>query len=274
MSIPVTASEEAFVPACMAEIDGAPSFTFRHATVLDKHQFHRIAVNEGLMQHDEATVRQTIVSELKRLFDSEGLAQNITKLEHYWQANDEYREAMAQHQRNVMQILQDADEGEKPELPPEPELEFPAEDTAAIEDMIAEVRRYSTRVNTMLGDNQWFGVMYPRILLRMFLQSTTLPVEIVRRNGLITADSAEHVIEALVNAASDAGVDARLAESQLLLQAILSYSLSREEEKNSSSPRSGISSPKSSAKQPSSSKAKKSSDPATTDAESGLNSSA
>ena len=269
MSIPVTASTEAFVPACMAEIDGAPSFTFRHATVLDKHQFHRIAIDEGLMHHDDAAVRETIIAELKRLFDSEGLAQNITKLEHYWQANDEFRAAQAQHRKMVLEVLASAEEGAEPELPPEPELEFPKEDIQPIEDMIAQVRRHSERVNTMLGDNHWYGVMYPRILLRMFLQSTTLPVPLKRLDRVLTREAGEEVIEALRGAAEAAGVKSEIAESQLLLQALLSFSLSKDEEKNSSSPRSGSTHPKSSAKQPSSSKTTKSSDPATTDAGNG-----
>lgn len=271
MSIPLTASTESFTPECMAEIEGAPSFTFRHATVLDKHEFHSIAIAEGLMQHTDADLREAIVGEIRRLFESEGLEQNITQLEAYWQANDELRSAQDQHRQQVMEILAEAEEGAELELPPAPVLDFPEDRIADLEAMVAEVRRYSPKVNGMLADNHRFQTFYPRILLRMFLTGTTLPVKLVRRGKLITAESCEELLEAL---AEVAGEQADAATSQLLVKALLSFALRKDEEKNSSSPRSGSTPPKLSASKqsngPQTTPSTKSSVPVTGDAENGL----
>lgn len=274
MSIPLTASTEAFTPDCMAEIEGAPSFTFRHATVLDKHEFHSIAIAEGLMQHTDADLRETIVGEMRRMFESDGLEQNITQLEAYWQANDELRSARDQHRQQAMAILEAAEEGAEVELPPEPVLDFPEDRIADLEAMVAEVRRHSPKVNGMLADNHRFQTFYPRILLRMFLSSTTLPVKLQRRGKLITAESCEELLEALSEVAGD---DADTATSQLLVKALLAFAMRKDEEKNSSSPRSGSTAPKQSASKqsngPLTTPSSKSTDPATGDAENGSNSS-
>lgn len=270
MSIPLTASTEAFTPECMAEIEGAPSFTFRHATVLDKHEFHSIAIAEGLMQHTDADLRETIIGELRRMFESDGLERNITQLEAYWQSNDELRSAQEQHRQQVMEILSAAEEGTEPKLPPAPVLDFPEDRIADLEAMVAEVRRHSPKVNGMLADNHRFQTFYPRILLRMFLTGTTLPVKLQRRGKLITAESCEELLEALAEAA---GEEADAAISQLLVQALLAFALRKDEEKNSSSPRSDITSPAQSPNKqstgPQTTPSTKSSDPVTSGEDSG-----
>ena len=278
MSIPVTASTEAFTPACVAEIEGAPTFTFRHATVLDKHKFHNIAIAEGLIQHGDEEVREAIIAELRAGFTSEGMEQNITRLTAYWAANDEYASALRNHRSMVAEIMEAHEGDEAPALPPEPVLDFPETEVPLIEAMIAEVRRHRTRVNGMLADNQWFGAMYPRILMRMFLTATDLPVTLVKKHGLITAESAEEAIEALAEFAESNGIDSDLAVSQLLLEATLSFAMRKDEEKNSSSPRSGSTPPEQSASKQSSglpAKTPKSSStaPATSEEAHGLSSS-
>lgn len=273
MSIPVTASTEAFVPACMAEIEEAPSFTFRHATVLDKHKFHNIAIAEGLIQHSDEAVREAIIAELRAGFESAGMEQNITRLTAYWAATDEYVSAMRNYRGMVAEIMEAHEGDDAPKLPDKPVLDFPEDQVPQIEGMIAEVRRHSDRVNGMLADNQWFGAMYPRILLRMFLTETTLPITLTKKHGLITAEAAEVLLEALGEAAEAAGIDPDVAMSDLLLEATLSYALRKDEEKNSSSPRSGSTSPKQSASKQSSGKTSPSSAPVTGAEASGLSSS-
>lgn len=278
MSIPVTASMEAFVPASLKDIDGAPTFTFRHATVLDKHKFHRIAIEEGLMRHDDEAVREVTIAELRGLFEGEGLEQNVTQLQAYWQAIDELRDARSIHLKQCFEILNAAEEGDEPELPAEPELDFPTETAAQLDEMMQEVRRHSRRLTRMLADNVDYATRFPRILMRMFLVSTTLPVEVKRRDKIITEVSCEEIIEALADCAKDHGVDEEQAVSELLTESTLAFALRKDEEKNSLSPRSGITSPKQSASKPSSSKTEnsstKSTAPATGDAENGLSSSA
>lgn len=274
MSIPVTASTEAFVPASMAEVEGAPSFTFRHATVLDKTRFHELKAIAKLRSHTAAEMRDVVVHELRKMFASEGMEQNITRLEAYWAAIDENEEAIKVWREQVMDLLREAGDGETPELPPEPELDFPKGEMIELNAMVDEVERHSDLYAAMRLDNIRFEVGYPRLLLRMFLTETTLPVELKRdRDGIVTADAAEAVIEALAKAARAAGVDGEVAVRELLFKAVIAFTLTGDEEKNSSSPRSGISSPKSSASNASSGTEPKSSAPAISEETDGLNSS-
>ncbi len=248
MSIPVTASTEAFVPASMAEVEGAPSFTFRHATVLDKTRFHELKAMARLRNHSAAEMRDVVLHELRKLFTSEGMEQNITRLESYWQAIDEHEAAIKVWREQVIEVLREATDGEPPELPPEPEIDFPKGETIELNAMVDEVERHSEIYASMRLDNIRFEVGYPRLLMRMFLTETTLPVEVKRdRDGVVTADAAEAVIEALAKAARAAGTDADVAVQELLFKSVIAFTLTGDEEKNSSSPRSGISSPKQSA---------------------------
>ena len=253
MSIPVTASIEAFTPACLKEIEDAPTFVFRHATVLDKQKFHRVAIAEGLMRHDDDTVRDVTVEELRQLFEGEGIEENITQLQAYWQALDELKQAESIHRQQCIQILRAAEDGGQPEMPPAPELEFPADRAQALNEMMQEVRRHSRRLTVMLADNVDYSTRFPRILLRMFLTSTTLPVQVKRRDKIITEICCEEIIEALSAFAGKHGVDEDEAVSELLTKAMLSFALQRDEEKNSSSPLSGITNQEQSASKPSAS---------------------
>ncbi len=278
MSIPLTASTEKFTPACMAEIEGAPAFTFRHATKLDKHRYHNLVIEEGLRYHSEAERREAIIEALRTDFYSEGMDHNITRLEAYWHALDELKAARNEWLKQVVAIMAEVKEGEeKPDLPPEPVIDFPAEEIPALDEIVEEVRAHSAAVRKMESQNHWHGVMMPRLLLRMFLTGTSLPVKLRKADGILTGETAEAVIEELAQAARDLGVSDDDAVSELQAKAMLSYTLSESEEKNSSSPRSDTTSPAQSQNKESSGKtdseASKSTDPATGDGDSGSNSS-
>lgn len=243
MSIPVTASTEAFTPACMAEIEGAPTFRFRHATVLDKTRFHELKAVARLSSHSAEDMREAVVHELRKRFTSDGMEANITRLTAYWAAIDEHEEALKAYRQQVIEILTQAGDGEKPELPPAPELEFDKGEMIELNALVDQVERESDLYAAMRLDNIRFEVGYPRLLLRMFLTETSLPVDLKRdRDGILTPDAAEAVIEAVAKAARAADVSADQAVAELLLQATISLTITGDEEKNSSSPRSGISS--------------------------------
>jgi hypothetical protein len=274
MSIPVTASAEAFTPASMADIEGAPTFTFRHATVLDKTRFHELKTIAKLRNHSPQEMRDVVQHELRKLFTSEGMEQNITRLEAYWAAIDEHDEAVKAYRQQAFELLREAGDGEMPELPPAPEIDFPKGEIIELNAMVDQVERESDIYAAMRLDNLRFDNGYPRLLMRMFLTETSLPVELKRdREGILTGDCAEAVIEALAKAARAAGLDGETAVGELLLKSVIALTLTGDEEKNSSSPRSGISSPKSSAKAQSNGKDEQSTDPVTLEKDTGSNSS-
>ena len=244
MSIPLTASTEKFTPESMAEIEGAPSFTFRHAKVLDKHRYHNLVIEHGLAYHSKQDIRDAIVEEMRAEFQSDGMEHNITRLLALWQADDDLDDALREHRQHVMEILAEVQSGdEKPELPPAPVLDFPEDEATALGEIISEVQSHSARIRKMLKQNHWHGVMMPRLMMAMFLTATTLPVKLRKEDGILTFESVENVIEALAKAARDAGVSAEAAVGELQAQAMMSYTLSGDEEKNSSSPRSTSTSP-------------------------------
>lgn len=273
MSIPLTASTEEFTPECMAEIEGAPTFTFRHATVLDKSNFAINLTAENIKVHGKEVIRDRIRSETRRLFEGEGLERNLTRLDAYWQADDDFDVALSEHRQQVIEILSEAQEGETPELPPQPEFDFPADEIPGIELMLAQVNEHSEMLNLMTAQNLRYRIMHPRILLRMLLSSTTLDVSLKRRNGLILAEACEELIDATMKAARELGADPDEAVSQLFTKAQMAFYLTGDEEKNSSSPRSDTMSPAQSPNKQSLGKkataSSKSSDPVTSDEASG-----
>jgi hypothetical protein len=227
----------------MAEIEGAPTFRFRHATVLDKTRFHEVKAIAKLRNHSAEDMREVVLHELRKLFRSEGMEQNVTKLTAYWAAIDEHESALKAYRQQVIEILTEAGEGEKPDLPPAPEVEFDKGEMIELNALVDEVERHSDIYAAMRLDNIRFEVGYPRLLLRMFLAETSLPVDLKRdREGVLTPEAGEAVIEALAKAARAADVSADQAVGELLLQATISLTITGDEEKNSSSPRSGISS--------------------------------
>lgn len=278
MSIPLTASTESFTPECMAEIEGAPSFTFRHATELDRYEFGINITAEGLKSHSQEKVRDTILSELRRLFEGDGMASNITRLKAYWQADDDLAAALGEHRKHVLTILSELKDGEEtPDLPPAPVSEFPQEHVAGIELMLAQVNEHSEILSLMAAQNLRYNLLYPRMLLRMFLVDATLPVQIQRRGGIITPQCGEEILTALAKEAKRLGVNPAQAQSDLLTKAAMCFTLTEDEEKNSSSPPSGSTSPKRSATKqssgPQTQMASSSSDPASSETDTGSGSS-
>lgn len=248
MSIPLTASTDPFTPKCMAEIEGAPSFTFRHGTVLDKNAFAIALTEEGITFHDDETIRDRIVSELRLMFESEDMERNITKMTAYWQALDDLSAARSEHAKHVLAILAEAEDGDElPELPPEPVFDFDEREARDIELLIAQVNEESAWLRLMRTQNLRYRIEYPALLMRMSIVGTSLPVELKRKHGLITKASIEELLLALRKAAEKAGVDPDLAESQLSAKAQMQFIVTEDEEKNSSSPRSDTTSPEQSA---------------------------
>lgn len=277
MSIPLTASTETFTPKCMAEFEGAPSFTFRHGTVLDKNAFAIALTEEGITFHPDQAIRARIISELKLMFESEGMERNIARLEQYWEALDELKLLRIEHGKQVLAILSELKDGETVELPPAPVLDFDEKEARDIELLIAQVNEESDWLRLMRKQNLRYQIEQPRLLMRMVIKDTSLPVAVRVKDGLLTKACIEEMLTALRNEAKRLGADPDMAEGQLQTKALLQFALTEDEEKNSSSPLSGSTPPEQSASKPSSGKMdpepSKSSDPATSEAATGSSSS-
>lgn len=274
MSIPLTAKTEAFTPKCMAEFEGAPTFTFRHGTVLDKNTFAIALSDEGIVFHSDEAIRARIVSELRLMFESEGMERNIARMEAYWQAADDLKAAYTDHNQQVLALLSEMKDGETVDLPPEPKFEFDEREARDIELLIAQINDESDFLRLMRKQNLRYRIEYPKLLMRMAIADTSLPVTIKLKDDLLTKACLTQMLDALRDEAKRLGVDPDMAEAQLQTKAMLQFTLTEDEEKNSSSPLSDTTSPEQSAKTQSSGKtdsaSSPSSDPVTSDEATGL----
>lgn len=253
MTIPVTAGTRRFTPACLAEMQGAPSFTLRDATRKDRRDRSVLLESEGYMTFSDEQIRKAIIEELRAGWTSEGMEQNITRLEAYWQATDEHALALRAHANICLEIISEAKDAKTAKLPPAPELDFDKADASVLEALVIEVTAHSRRISQMNACNTRFRSGFPVVCLRMLLRDTTLDVKLERHAGVLSEDCAEMAIEALAKWAEANGANGKLAALQLLGEAAKSFALDEDEEKNSSSPHTGSTDPKSAAKNPSSS---------------------
>lgn len=281
MSIPVTASTETFIPACMADIEGAPTFVFRHGKVSDKLDFQCLIVEEGIKEYSQEAIREALIEALREGFTSENMEHNITRIRAFWAADDEYQSALTQYAAMCEAITAEHQGDGEPELPPEPVRDFPEAEAREIRELLADVEEAECArpMRKMRRANLRARALMPRLLMQMFLKSTSLPVKLTRNDGVLTREAVEAVFEGLIEAATKAGVDPDLALAQLSLKAALTFNLTGDEEKNSSSPLSGSSDLKQSASTQSTgpqveSIPSPSSDPVTSEEDHGLSSSA
>jgi hypothetical protein len=104
----------------------------------------------------------------------------------------------------------------------------------------------------MRKQNLRYRIEYPKLLMRMAIVATSLPVAMKVKEGLLTKDCFDQMMKAFRDEAKRLGVDPDMAEAQLQTKALLQFALTEDEEKNSSSPLSDTTSPEQSAKNQSS----------------------
>lgn len=271
MSIPVTASSEAFVPACLKGIEGAPEFVFRHATATDKYDLPLNLRDEKVFSYTKEQIRAKTLSELRRFFDSPDMAHNITRLEAYWQAVDEHAAAIEEWDKACIALEAESEEGETVELPPAPELEFDRREEEDLKDLLEEVKEVSERLTKMGNANIRHSLRQPRMMLRMFIASTSLMPKLEKKGDLVTLACADLIIDKMETFARENGVEYGVATRELFTKLRFLMVLSEDEEKNSSAPRSGSTNPKASASKRSTSKNAKSTGRATTAKANGSN---
>lgn len=239
MRIPLRAGTYDFVPATLSELDGAPTFTFRHGTRADKDDLTFNMEAEGLRVFTQAEMRGAVIDELRKGWESDGLEQNITRLEAYWQATDDFALAAQDWADHVAELRAEAEEGEEIELPEQPVLDFDKEEEDALNMIVEEVMAHSRRLNLMTAQKRKTQTHYPRLILRMLIKESSLDVALPRRAGLITKDAIDELIEALVAWCNENDADPTTAYLQLVNEAHKAFQLREDEEKNSSAVRSG-----------------------------------
>lgn len=245
MSIPVEAKSFTYTPECFAGMKDAPAFTMRYGTRRDRHAYQDAIRQKRLRSHDKEDFRAVILDEIRTKWANDALPidEVIASVERYFSAADELDgaiKAWAEQCKPLIEAHQEAQKADpdvRLDLPTAPELDFPPLERERVENLLADVEEHSERLGRMNKDNGRREREIRRIALALLLEDTSLGLPMKRdMDGLLPEDTI-YAIEDALDEFSDAE-DHRggVAFSQLGNKALMSFFLTREEEKNSASP--------------------------------------
>jgi len=217
--IPVEASETlAFVPECLREIEGAPSFVLRAPTSREKRFRRRLLAEEGAAYHSDADMRAEILNALKStLWGEEKFATHGHVLTAYWEALDDFEQ-----QRN-----------DSPDL----KWSYAADEEAAVTKLLRDVEQAWPQVGRMKADNLDFNDIFLAATVAVVVEDWTgidVPKALDRK--YLTIECVDQMGVRLMKFAEQNKILGRLAWMQLANACSNRMSLDEEEEKNSESP--------------------------------------
>ena len=219
-SIPYEASEILrFTPASLAEIDNPPVFRLRAASRRERRRYDRLMIEEGLRRHDKEAMRAELLRGLRELSSDDEFETWEVLLRQHWDARDEYDEALS------------GEEAETPEFtPPGPSEEEIARVMRGIHENWAPLRK-------MAADNLIFNREAPALLISVVLAGwSRISTPFASREGSIPLDTIDALDRDLAQLEKDHDLKQGQAFVQLYIEATSRMFLSKEAEKNSSSP--------------------------------------
>ncbi len=241
MPIPIEAGRFTYTPECYADLPGAPVFTLRHGTRRDKHLYQDAVRLKRLQSHSQQDFRDAVVDEIRQRWASDAMPidEIVDAVQRYYSAADDFDAALAAWRKGLADMLEALPEAERADavLPPSPEFEFDSAERTRVENLISDVERHSDRLGRMSRDNGRREREIRRIAISVLLEDTSLPIALKRDMDGLVDDEAIYAIEDALDDFSDAE-DHRggIAFAQLGTKALLSFFVTKEEEKNFSSP--------------------------------------
>jgi hypothetical protein len=174
--VPHTKAEtEIYKPPTLANLADPPTFKFRPATFRDKRAFSRATMVEDLKVHSTDALRQALRSELSRLWSPEERDAQLARLEAYWAASDQNRDAG-----------------------PDNQVIIDPEEAIAYSDLMAAVLGASQLLRSMMADNSDFYAFAPKVALGQFLVGWTgLETPFRREGGVVSIETLTDVEEEL-----------------------------------------------------------------------------
>lgn len=219
-SIPYEASEILrFTPASLAVIDTPPVFRLRAASRRERRRYDRLMIEEGLRRHDKEAMRAELLRGLRELSSDDEFETWEHLLRQHWDARDEYDAALS------------GKEADAPEFtPPGPSEEEIARVMRGIHENWAPLRK-------MAADNLIFNREAPALLISVVLAGWSgISTPFASREGSIPLDTIDALDRDLAQLETDHDLKPGQAFVQLYIEATNRMFLSKEAEKNSSSP--------------------------------------
>jgi hypothetical protein len=242
MSIPVRAKSFEFKPPCLAEREDCPTFVLRYGTRDDRYAYQDILAEQRLRNHTQDQFEAALISEFKADWTSEAVdpAEIVEAMERYFGAMNDLRSANAEWDKRAFDLIEDGKDlliadAEK-QIGPRPVLEFDADEKRKIETLISDIAAASDLLGKMERDNQRFARERGRIWARLLLVECSLVPTLERdRDGILKVSALNQIEDAIEAYCGDFAL-ASDAIQQVRDKALMSFTLTVEETKNSASP--------------------------------------
>lgn len=220
-SIPYEASEILrFTPASLAEIDTPPVFRLRAASRRERRRYDRLMIEEGLRRHDKEAMRAELLRGLRELSSDDEFETWEVLLRQHWDARDEFEE---EHKDTTLDEVPDF-------VPPGPSVDEISQVTRGIHENWPPLRK-------MAADNLIFNREAPALLISVMLSGWSgIGTTFVSREGAIPLDTIDQLDKDLVQLEEEHGLSPGKAFVELYIAATNRMFLSKEAEKNFSSP--------------------------------------
>lgn len=212
-----------YTPDSLANLPVPPKFFLRPMTERDRRRLRKLAIQEGLRNHDSDALRAETLRGLKELWSEEVYSEQEGRMRAFWEASDQYEKEI---------------EGvEEPEPFDHPDLVWMLE-------LSERVTRAWPPLLKMAADNDEYQSTWPKLIASLTLAGwRDIDVRYERVEGVVTlrclddleskmAEIEDHAVADQIEGAIGRGA----AFVQLVTRAIRMFGVNKDEEKNSASP--------------------------------------
>lgn len=208
---------EVFVPESLRSLENPPTFHLRPGTSREKKHFTRLALEEGLTNHSNETMRNEMLAGLKEFCTEAEYNEWEPRIKALWEAGEEFDKE-----------YQDAEFDQIPD--------FVHPDQDAVDQLLKAVKRDWRPIRVMGADNLMFTKMLPVLTTSIVITKCENVDVPIRKNGkYLSLDCAEAISEWLDDYGKEQKVEGNPAR-ELEIACLLKMNFTKAQEKNSESP--------------------------------------
>lgn len=212
-----------YTPDSLVNLSTPPKFFLRPVTERERRRLRKLAIQEGLRNHDVASLREETLNGLRELWSEEVFTEQEGRLRAFWDAYDQYETEIAGQD--------DPAPFEHPEKP-------------AMIELSDRITRAWPPLLRMAADNNEWDETWPKLIASITIAGwRNLDAVYERVEGIVSLDSLAGMEKALDEIEAQAitdQIDGVIGHStafrQLIVRCIGLFSVSKAEEKNSESP--------------------------------------
>lgn len=224
MPIPTEAGDlDRFTPSSLVNIPVPPVFLLKPGTRRDRDLYQKLLMEEGLVNHPAARLREEVLTGLEHLWDPASFERHIGRLRALWDATDHLAQRIRQGETDAT-------------------LDVPQEEVDAVNTLIARITEAWPPLRKLGADNAMFAAKSPEVMMAILLAGWKgIDASYEREGGVVSLDLVEKVDAELTRLerehADITGVGKPgTAFMELADRAGRLLFLSEDEEKNSASP--------------------------------------